>query len=276
MGQRRGESPAPGRRGVHQAVRYAASTAAMLASAVAAVAAYHRTVQFLIGDPRFKLSAEAAVGDQSGGVHIAGVEHARRERLLAVFEPDYGRSVYLTPLEERREQLLAVEWVKAASLRRAWPNRLEVQVTERQPVAFAQIPAGRGGASRLALIDEDGVLLEPPQRSEFRLPVLTGLRREKAARREGVAKMLKLLAEVGPLAEKISEIDVSDLENLRVTEQLDHRVLTLVVGNRDFRRRLEKFHAFYPEIRDQLGDAATLDLRVENRIIAVKGGGGAR
>jgi cell division protein FtsQ len=250
----------------------------MLVCAVGAIAAFHQTEAFLTGDTRFVLSGPTEDGQESPGVRLHGVGHAPRGRVLAVFDRDYGRSIYLVPLAERRRQLLAVEWVKDASVRRTWPNRLDVYLSERQPVAFVAVPAARGGVSRLALIDEDGVILEPPARAEYRLPVLTGIRQDQslAARGDGVRRMARLVAEAGPLAGKISEIDVSDRENLKVTEAIDGRALTLLVGNRDFRRRLEKFHGYYPEIRGQLGEAATLDLRVENRIIAVKGAGRAR
>ncbi len=42
-------------------------------------------------------------------------------------------------LGERRRRLLAVDWVKDASVSRRWPNRVSVNVIERRPVAFAQI-----------------------------------------------------------------------------------------------------------------------------------------
>ena len=62
----------------------------------------------------------------------------------AVFAEDFGRSVYLIPLSERRASLRTVDWVKDASVARFWPNRVVVGVTERKPVAFvdARAPAG--------------------------------------------------------------------------------------------------------------------------------------
>lgn len=266
------------RRSLNGVLRYATTSAVMLACAVGAIAAFHKTEAFLTGDALFILSGPTEDGQESPSVRLHGVGHAPRGRVLAVFDRDYGRSIYLVPLGERRRQLLAVEWIKDASVRRTWPNRLDVYVSERQPVAFVAVPSAHAGVSRLALIDEDGMILEPPARAEYRLPVLTGIRQEQslAARGDGVRRMARLLAEVGTLAGKISEIDVSDRENLKVTEAVDGRALTLLVGNRDFRRRLEKFYGYYPQIRGQLGEAATLDLRIENRIIAVKGVGRAR
>jgi cell division protein FtsQ len=279
MTRRTIETPAAGgRRSLNGLLRAATAAAVMLAAAVGAIAAFHRTEAFLTGNPRFVLSGPGEDGQESPSVRLHGVEHAPRARLLAVFDRDYGRSIYLVPLEERRRQLLAVEWIRDASVRRTWPDRLDVYLAERQPVAFVAVPAAQAGVSRLALIDEDGVILEPPARAEYHLPVLAGIRPDQglAARRDGVRRMLRLVAEAGPLAENVSEIDVSDRQNLKLVEQVDGRALTLLVGSRDFRRRLEKFHANYPQIRGQLGEAATLDLRIDKSIIAVPGADRAR
>ena len=277
MARKQAENPAAGRRNLNHILRYATTTAVMLICAVAAIAAFQKSGQFLVNDARFTLGAPSEDGETNQNIRLYGADHAPQSRVLAIFDRDFGRSIYLLPLAERRRQLLAVEWVKDASVRRVWPNRLEIQLSERQPVAFVQVPSRHSGALRLALIDEDGVILEPPERAQYRLPVLTGVRRDQslASRRDGVRRMLRLTGEAGSLAESISEIDVSDPDNLKVTEQVDGRVLTLLVGTRSFRQRLEKFHAYYPEIRSQLGDAATLDLRIENRIVSVKGAGDA-
>lgn len=279
MARKQAERPETGpRRNLNHILRYATTTAAMLACAIAAIAAFHKTEAFLVGDARFALHPPDQDGDENPNIRLHGIGHAQRDRVAGVFDRDYGRSIYLLPLAERRRQLLAVEWVKDASIRRTWPNRLDVYLSERRPVAFLEVPSNQPGAQRLALIDEEGEILEPPARAQYHLPVLAGVRKDQSrpARRDGVRRMLRLLAEAAPWAEKFSEIDVGNPDNLKVTEQLDGRALTLLVGNCGFRQRLEKFHGYYPEIRGQLGDAVTLDLRIENQIIMLKGAGHAR
>ncbi|MBI4876983.1 MAG: FtsQ-type POTRA domain-containing protein [Acidobacteria bacterium] len=268
----------PPARNLNRVLRHALTTCLMLAGAVGALVAYQVAEQFLVGDARFRLAGPGEEGEESGSIRLYGVDHSPRARLLGVFDRDYDRSVYLLPLAERRRQLLAVEWVKDASLRRAWPNRLEVYLSERQPVAFVQVPASDDGAQRIALIDAEGVILDPPPRARYRLPVLAGIRpdQSQSARRDGVRRMQRLLAEIGALAERISEIDVTHPDNLKVVEYLDGRAVTLLVGNRLFRQRLEKFHASYPEIRGQLNPGEMLDLRIENRIFSVKGAADAQ
>ena len=66
-----------------------------------------------------------------------------RPRSQSVFAATSGRSVYLCPISQRREQLLAIDWVEEATVSRIWPNRLSVAIRERKPVAFVQVEGAR-------------------------------------------------------------------------------------------------------------------------------------
>ncbi len=254
------------------------ASAGIIAAAVLALVAFGAVEQFLVSDARFRLAGPAMYGEESPSLRVEGVTHAPRERILRVFQRDFGRSLYLLPAAERRRNLLAIDWVRDASVARIWPNRVAVRIAERVPVAFVQLASPPAGASRVALIDEDGVILEPHGPARFRLPVVTGIRRDQseAARREAVQRMLHLLREVGPLGTRISEIDVGDPDNLKLIEQVDDRALVLLLGNRRFRPRLENFLSHYAEIRKRLPGATTLDLRIDDRIIVVEEAAGGR
>ena len=226
--------------------------------------AFHKLEQFLIRDSRFAMggpdgSAEASTLD------IQGAEHASRRAIETVFAEDMGRSVYLLPLADRRATLQTVDWVKDASVARFWPNRVVVRVTERRPVAFLTL-----GPSRFGLIDADGIIL-PQSPGRFHLPVLTGVRPRDSLpeRRARVQRMLRLLHDLGGLADKVAEIDVSDRDNLKVTQPYEGRMITLLVGDQDFGARYQNFVSHYGEIKQKLPGATTLDLRLEDRITVV-------
>ncbi len=53
-------------------------------------------------------------------------------------------------------------------------------------------------------------------------------------------------------------------------EQIDGKAVALILGNRNFLARLERFHQRYPEIHKRLPEAGTFDLRLEDRITAVE------
>lgn len=222
----------------------------------------HRLEQFLIRDARFALNPSEDVTT----LEISGLTHASRRAVENVFSDDSGRSIYLLPLAGRRATLRTVDWVKDATLVRLWPNRVIVQIAERTPVAFITL-----GASKFALIDEDGVIL-PPAPDRFTLPVLAGVRSSDRLeqRRDRVHRMLRLTRDLGAETAKISEIDVSDPDNLKVTEPCDGRMVTLLLGDHDFSLRYQNFVRNYSEIKRRLPGAATLDMRLEDRITVVE------
>jgi len=253
---------APARRGVSTG-RVVAIALAFSVMLIASIYLFHRLEQFLIRDPRFALTG--VEGDPSA-IEIAGASHASRAQIERVFSIDLGRSVYLLPLADRRDALRTVDWVRDASIARLWPNRVVVRVQERKPVAFLSL-----GPARFALIDEDGVIL-PPATDRFTLPVLTGVRASDSieTRHDRVHRMLRLSTELGDNVRNISEIDVSDRDNLKVTVPRDGHIVTLLLGDRGFAQRYDNFLNHFGEIKRKLPNAATLDLRLEDRITVVE------
>ena len=128
-----------------------------------------------------------------------------------------------------------------------------VRVWERKPVAFVNhTPEGAQNQSwRLALIDAYGVLLDRPQRLDFSSPILSGVneRQTEAQRQDRVRHYLRLMDELGPLAKRLSEVDVSAPDNLKVTLELQGRVLELTIGDRNFKARVQDFLDHYAEIQ---------------------------
>ncbi len=124
--------------------------------------------------------------------------------------------------------------------------------------------------SRFGLIDEDGVIL-PPAPDRFALPVLAGVAAADpiAQRRDRVHRMLRLTRELGESGAQISRIDVSDPDNVKVSQPWEGRVVTLLLGDHNFKLRFQNFNRNYPEIKRRLPDATTLDMRLEDRITVV-------
>jgi cell division protein FtsQ len=240
--------------------------------AAGAMAGWQRLEQFFVESPRFQFRAARTPRQPLPDLRVSGVSASRIDRVQSVFAPDGGRSVYLVPLAERRDQLRAMSWVRDASVSRIWPQTVEVRVAERVPVAIAQLPAaGRPGRSQTMLVDADGVLLELPAKYSTSLPVLIGLRADQDAstRRERIERLLAILRELGSEAGKLSEFDLSDPDNARVTLEAGGRPYVLILGSDQFLSRLLTFFKYYSEIV-RLPDARVLDLRLEGRIAVVK------
>jgi cell division protein FtsQ len=232
--------------------------------------------QFLIRDPRFFLPGPADYGLESPNLELTGIKYASRAQVLRVFDQDYRRSLYLFPLAERRKTLRNVRWVHDATIVRIWPNRLSVLITERKPAAFVKLPGDN--IARWALIDDEGVILDPPAKAVFRLPVLAGIRPSETPEKRGmrVRRMQRLTKELGPLADKVSEIDVSDLDNLKITEQAQGAAVSLMLGDRNFSSRLRNFLDHYSDIHAKMPQASTFDLRLDDRITGLEAPGDAR
>jgi cell division protein FtsQ len=193
------------------------SAALWTIGAVCLIAAVRRVDAFTKTDARFTLDRTRS--ELSGPILVDGVRYASRAKIIRVFENDVGRSVFLMPLAERRRRLLAVDWVEEATVSRLWPNRVWIKIRERRPVAFIHT----GGASKLALIDAHGVILEQPPQAKFTFPVLVGVAREQAEGERGrrVQAMLDLLQDLGPAAAQISEVDVTQPDSLVVVAQVE-------------------------------------------------------
>ena len=234
--------------------------------------AWRRTEEFLIKDDRFRIVEAEEFAGQSPNLTIEGIHYASASQVRHVFAEDFGRSLYLVPIEKRREQLLAIDWVQEATVSKIWPNTVKLRIRERTPVAFVRLrPNPRDGMSQLALIDGDGYLLRPKVAARFTLPVITGVREAEglANRRARVRRVMGMLKEAGPLANEISEINVSDPNNLIVAEHINNRVVNLMLGDENYAERLRNFLTNYDEIKSKRPDARTLDLRVDGVITAV-------
>lgn len=239
---------------------------------VLTLAGMQRMEQFLVESPRFQFRAAKNPRHGLPDLRVAGVSPSQMDSVQAVFAPDSGRSVYLLPLADRREQLRAMSWIRDASVSRIWPHTVDVRIEERLPVAVAQLPVtGYPGRTFTMLVDAEGVLLDAPAKYPNSLPVLTGLRRDQSldARRERVAKLLELVRELGAESGKLSEIDLADPENVRVTLEAGGRGYVLILGSDRFLSRLLTFFKYHSEIV-RLPDAKVLDLRLEDRIAVVK------
>jgi len=231
---------------------------AVIACLAAIWYANYRVERFLLHDERFALS-------EAGAPLVEGVRYASMERISRVFSPDLGRSVYGLPLAQRRKSLMDIDWVREASVARLWPNQLIVRISERQPIAFLPLSPK---AARFGLIDGDGVVLEQPLQARFTLPVLVGVKSDDllSVRRDRVRRLRQLVTDLGSRAEKISEVDVSETNNLKVTMPAGSRMVTLYLGDQNFAQRMQNYLDHAGDIRKKVPNAKTVDLRIEDRI----------
>ena len=149
------------------------------------------------------------------GADGLALRYVPHDRILEVFAGDRGHSVLRVPLDERRRELEAIPWVEEATVRRALPNLVQIEITERTPIAFLR------QGSDMALIDVHGVILDRPVEGDFDFPVVVGVTAgmdpEDRERRMQLFAGFMQQAEAAHTgaARQISEVDLSDANDLR-------------------------------------------------------------
>jgi cell division protein FtsQ len=220
----------------------------------------------------FTTSPDFTLAD-SDHIEIAGAAHVTARQVDDVFAADLGRNIYFIPLEQRRLALEALPWIQSASVLRLWPNRLQVRLIERVPVAFARI------GDHLMLVDADGVLLDRPEGGSYNLPVLTGLagtgddpaseamRRSQLRQFQDFARALD--ADGGHHSLDFSEIDVSDPSDITGTlvPPGSQSPIVLHLGNRDYLQRFRLYLAHVRDWQQSFPALASVDLRYDGQAI---------
>lgn len=102
-------------------------------------------------------------------VAIAGTGHTSNAEVRAALGIGTGEPVFMADLYDARERLLHLPWVADASVRRLYPGRIEVAITERVPYARWQTTSGT------YVVDRSGHVITGQGAEKFRrLPLLWG------------------------------------------------------------------------------------------------------
>ncbi|HTV06380.1 MAG TPA: FtsQ-type POTRA domain-containing protein [Acidobacteriaceae bacterium] len=234
---------------------------AVLGSATTALLA---TRNFLLHDPRFRV-------ETSDAIQTTGNSQLTRVELLSVFGSDIGRNIFYVPLAERRAQLEQIPWVEHATVMRILPDKLRVAVKERTPVAFARV------GNDIKLVDAAGVILDMPPAMmaarHYSFPVVTGVNPRdplsmRAARMQLYEKFVNGLNSSGQrLSEHVSEVNLSDPEDIQVTVPVKSSDLLLDFGNEDFLARYRIFETHVSEWEQQYPNLAGVDLRYSGEVV---------
>jgi len=216
------------------------------------------------------LQAEVFRLSQDGAwLTVEGVESRDESEVRALFEPDKGRSLAMLDIVERRQQLLAIQWVREAWVSKVWPDGVRVVVRERAPVALVPI----AGAEAVRMIDADGVLLAYSSAGSDGLPILTGIDAEMdlGARQDRVEFFMAVMdaCSVRRFSERVSEVDVADLANAVVLAKHEGRLVQLQLGQEHLRHRVEMFLNGVNSWQSALGPVKAVNLRLEGQIPVV-------
>lgn len=218
--------------------------------------------------------------ESSDSIETGTLKHVARSQVLEVFGGDIGRNIFFVPLEARQKQLEAVPWIQSATVMRFLPNRLRVEVKERTPVAFVQIGRTTG------LIDASGVVMSMPvstyqiatgAQDKFSFPVITGLQSSeplsvRAASMKIFARLERELdANDAAYMNDVSEVDLSDPQDVRLVVGDSDGTVLVHLGNSDFQRRY-RFYLEHIKAWRQQYQVRSVDLRYDGQVIVNREG----
>src|ERR1017187_2243035 len=235
---------------------------ASLAAAILCVAAIAAAALYEYGERSWRFRVES-----SDHIEVAGMQNVTRAQITEVMGADIGRNIFFIPLAQQKAQLEQGPWVESASVMRFVPNRLQVEIHERTPVAFARV------GPRMSLIDAGGTLMELAPKHRYSFPVILGMNpgeplSTRAPRMKIYGEMVRELDSGGArYSQDLSEVDLTDLEDVKVRVNDPAGDVLVHLGSSDYLRRYKIYVTHAQGWRQQFQKLESVDLRYDNQII---------
>ena len=177
-------------------------------------------------------------------VETKGAARASVNDIQAVVRRDVGQTgVWRADLEQVSKHLERLPWVRTAIVTRVLPDGIRVRITEREPRAVV-----RNAAGRFVWVDDDAVYLgEMSPTDQMPAFFLRGWNEDESTaaqteNRTRIAKFLELHREWEGqgLSERVSEVNLQDIRDVRVQLAGDDSQIEVRLGSQDQGVRLSK------------------------------------
>ena len=207
--------------------------------------------------------------ESSDDLEISGTENVTRHQVMEVMGGDIGKNIFFVNLEDQKRKLEEIPWVESADVMRLLPNKLRVTIQERTPVAFAQL------GPKIALIDAHGVVMDMPANGtkRYSFPVIVGMGENeplstRAPRMKIFTELTKELdADGSHSSQDLSEVDLSDPDDVKITVADPQGELLVHLGSSNFADRFRIYKAHVQEWRQQFRHLDSVDLRYDRQVI---------
>ncbi len=197
----------------------------------------------LIGFVGYRAAASASFF-QIRTVETKGASRASANDIQGVVRRDVSETgVWNADLAQLSKHIEQLPWVRTAIVTRVLPDGIRVRITEREPRAVV-----RNAAGRFMWVDDDAVYLgEMSPTDQMPAFFLRGWNEEestaaRAENRERVTTFLALQREwvAHGLSDRVSEVNVNDLRDVRVQLAGDDSQIEVRLGSQDQGPRLGK------------------------------------
>ena len=228
-------------------IRSAQIAAAAVSVSVLCWAVYS-TIFYLAAAPRFEVKK----------LSVSGLKRVEENQIIAKAGFEVGTNVFRLNLQEIRNRVEELQWVRHAMVERVLPDQIIIKVIEREPIGLARIHG------EIYQFDLDGKILDPDPIRGSSFPILDGLRAE--SEKENMPKVAiykKVLEELGP--NSLSQVHINAGGEVTVVSSNDPFLVNL--GTTDFRNRWIKYLQLKPQIEQCYPLAIRVDLRFKNQVI---------
>lgn len=179
--------------------------------------------------------------------------HISREKVESLLAPYAGLNFFDVNVADIKQVLELQPWVRQASVRRQWPDSLEITISEQHAVA-------RWGDR--GLLNEHASAFFPAGGLPLDLPSFDGVEHSEHLMLAQWQQMTVLLQ---PLGLKIVAMRLDERRSWRIS--LDNG-LKLMLGRAQDLRRIQRFVAFYPRLlAARAAEVDVVDLRYPNGIV---------
>lgn len=179
--------------------------------------------------------------------------HTRTTAVQEMVQPALGGGFLGADLQQVREQLEALPWIYEASVRRIWPNALEIHVVE-------QLPIARWGET--SFLNHEGEVFRPSNRQAWEaLPLLRGPEGAADALMSTYQRLVDMLAPLGLGVTQLQMDERGQVEAVLAGGQ------QLLIGSDDFLGRMHRFTTVYrAELAARMDEVERVDLRYERGV----------
>ncbi|MBV9575479.1 MAG: cell division protein FtsQ/DivIB [Gammaproteobacteria bacterium] len=186
-------------------------------------------------------------------VRVYGINHTNHQEMQTLLLPLVNHGFFDADVEYIRDSLLQLPWVSTISVRRCWPDVIEVTVLEKNVLARWNTES---------LLSDAGELFSPHADIHLgNLPTFVGPAGQQVVMLKYFQDMNRLL---DPLHAKISYLELTPYLTWKLS--LDNGI-TLQIGHKDILTRLGHFVKVYPKIvGNHAKDVDYIDLRYPNGV----------
>jgi cell division protein FtsQ len=189
---------------------------------------------------------------------VSGLKRVEENEVLAKAGFEVGTNVFRVDLNEIRQRVEELDWVRYALVQRVLPDQIIIKIVEREPIGLTRI---RG---EIYQFDADGKILDPDLSTNSSFPILDGMHPGDRDRNlHKVETYRNVLEQLGQTS--LSEIHINDSDEVTVVSASDPLLINL--GAAEFRSRWIKYLQLKPQIQQKYPQAVRVDLRFKNQII---------